>query len=214
MDINDLLPQVTPECEKVSTLLAVNALRNAARHFCEESTAWRKQLDPINIVNGGTYTLALPTNSQLVSVIKPVIHNGKPVGYKSLHELDNDYLLWRDKRGEQAEFFTMLSATSLRLYPAPSIPKTGALLVQVALKPSMSSLVIDDYIAGDYGEHIANLAKAILMAMPGKPWSNPELAIYYRSLTDAAIQESLSKVVSGYIKGKADRNNRTRPHYF
>jgi hypothetical protein len=213
-----LLPEVYQECPGVTTPSALLAIRNAVRHFCEESTAWRYDVPLISTVtdqiNVGEYKLSIPLNTQIVSVVPPIQHNDLNVVNKTRHWLDNNEVKWRTMTGAQATYFTMISVDVLRLVPYTIIAKPNSLRVAVALKPTRTSTDYDDYIHNEYGDVITNIAKSLLMLMPGVEWSNPQLGQYYKQKSDENIQEAFSKITSGYSKGKTDRNNRVVAHFF
>jgi hypothetical protein len=86
--------------------------------------------------------------------------------------------------------------------------------VYLVLKPTLSGTTLDDYVFNDWGEHIANIAKSQLMSMPNVEWFNHQLSTYYQALSDMAMQEALSKTVSGYMSGLSNRNNRVKGSYY
>jgi len=216
--LTGLLPQVLPECPGVPRPVALNAVRNAAREFCERSLYWQADHAPITTVTDesgtGEYTLTMPTGAQLVSVLDPIHHNNYPVYQKTERWLEENQVTWRTKVGDQANWWHYAGVNIVRLVPYPTTAQTNSLLISMALKPDTTSDELDDRTNNDWYEHIASGAKARLMLMPNKQWSDEKLAEINLAIFNQGISDAFSKAISGFQNQKADRNNRGKAHFF
>jgi hypothetical protein len=213
----DLLPHVVPECSGVPEPVAIHAIRNAARLFCDKSTAWRSELLLSSVTsqgaNVGEYALTTPAGSMLVSVLPTLQVDGLDVCYKPLKTLNEESINWRTHIG-RPYYFYLVSSAVIRLTPFPTTVGVNNIRVYLVLKPTLSGTTLDDYVFNDWGESIATIAKSQLMSMPNVEWFNPQLSAHYQALGDMAMTEALSKVVSGYMSGLSNRNNRVKGSYY
>lgn len=64
-------------CEGIPQPVAMSAIAEAVRIFCEESTAYRKNLALTDLsYSSGVYTISDPTGAQVNSVISPIVFSG------------------------------------------------------------------------------------------------------------------------------------------
>lgn len=190
--------RVIPEVIGCPIFVAVESVRDAAIEFCNRSRYWRVTLASINIVAGqATYTLIPPTDSS-ISEILSVRHNTFVVNPTSEFSLDGQYPSWRLLTSSQAEEYFSNERNIIRLTPIPSVSGTANLDVRVVLKPSRTSTTIPDQLYDHYLEEVAAGAKARLMVMPGVDWSNPDLALYYRTVFESGIKNARGVAVTGY----------------
>ncbi len=83
----------------------------------------------------------------------------------------------------------------LSLYPTPS--QAEPLVVRAAYTPTESATTLPDFLGQDYRDAVTGGAKSILMAIPGKAWTNPELVMFHRAKFDAAISTAVAEELHG-----------------
>jgi hypothetical protein len=214
----DLQPEVLPECPGCPGPLAVREIRNAAILFCERSTYWRADHAAITTVTGesapGEYTLTIPAGAQIVSVVPPIMHNDLPVYQKSKAWLDENVADWAAQTGQQANYYRMLSPVIVRLVPYPTTAQNNALKVRMALKPARTATTLDDTTFEEWFLAIAAGAKAALMAMKEKQWSNATESLRQATMFEDAVVAARSKAISEYQNQTVDRRQRSRGHFF
>lgn len=194
-----------PGCPDISV---EHEVRNSAIEFCKRSFAWRQQLSPISVTaNVGTYSLVSPlmearvikiysailtTLSADPAIAAPGVQKLWP---KTVQELDEACPGWRlaqslstSSRIAPTTFFTQESADTILLAGVPVVD--GALQILGALVPLRTASGINAWVAEQYYEAICHGAKARLMAIPYKPWSNPNLAVWHAGEFDKAISSA------------------------
>lgn len=158
------------------------AIVMAAIEFCRESQAWTETLDPILLLNGvRDYELDVPTDAYLYTV------RDVWVGLRLLTPRVQIEVEQGATSSEPAFYNMAADRTMLSVYPVPASVTGSAMVVRTTLTPTAAAKTLPDFLGQRYMEAITSGAKARLMAMPGVPWSNPQLAVYYKSILDAAV---------------------------
>lgn len=192
-DFHDLLLSELPGC----TIELVNLhLREAARQFCTQTSAWRMPFDNVNLVaSQATYDLE-PSEAQaeVVRLTKLTV---------------NSVLLWADTDREQPEAdatepkylrneppFTLsndLLEITLMADEVPTAAVVAGLKVVGAMKPTVSATTLPDFLLSQYSAALRYGTLARLMVMGKKPWTDRVLATAYmeewhKALNFAAYQ--------------------------
>ena len=220
----DWIPQVQPDVPGCSPALVVRAVRNAARRFCEETTAWRLAHTSLNGVTDevsgvfGAYDITeVPTGAGaafMVDIVDPIIVNDKGVFLRSKEWLDLNENLWQDNEGPQPKYYYKLLPTRVRFVPRINATGTSNIDLTMILKPEPAATEIDDHVYNDFYEGIACGALAELLVMPKKPWTDVRKGEREMERFDDAINEARAKTVAGHSRRRADRRNRSAGHYF
>jgi hypothetical protein len=190
--------------------VAKNAIRNAAIEFCDRSTVWRVDHDPIDaLLNTGSYIWAPPANTKVALPIA-VWFNGQPLDPMPAHELDRLYTYWPSEVGTAPRYFVQQQLETLIVVPAPNAALAQAIKAKVALKPTRASASIDDQIWEKYLEHIACGARGKLRMMRKKPWSDLELGAAELAKFSQYIGEAKLAADRGFVRSRS----RIRAHYF
>lgn len=170
-------PYVLPETPNVPGPLLDHIIRQSAINFLEESQVWTADVDVIDVVAGtGTYSLIPPASVGTegdVAMAKWVWVNKQQIFPASQEELGQLSQYWADVTAGAVSNFTQLTQDTITLYPIPDFSLTSGLRIKVALRPSLTSTGVPDWIGGKYVQEIAVAAKALLMGMVGKEWSDP-----------------------------------------
>ncbi len=84
----------------------------------------------------------------------------------------------------------------INVYPLPrNIPQGLSLRVEVSWKPGLVGRVIPDAIGMEYGREIAEGAKAALMLMPDRKWTNERQgAMAMKKFDDAKVEARLKAI--------------------
>lgn len=181
--LNDVLPDV-PGC---TNELAINALRNAAIELYTKSWIYTQACDPQQTVIGvADYDLDIFTNYKNIGIVSAQIDDAKliPIGVTSLNRSN---LRWQDDTGTPTNYLAY-DYMSVRLYPIPD--KVATLHTTVALTPTKTATGIEDFIYDLYSEQLAAGAKARLMLIPNKPYTDPNTSREYRAQFAAAITDA------------------------
>jgi hypothetical protein len=96
---------------------------------------------------------------------------------------------WESAGGMPTVYFQPDPAT-IRLVPTPTQTMTGNIVVRVAVKPTRAATAAPDWLMEDWFEALCAGAKARLMQVPKKAWSEPNLALYYRRQFETACRKA------------------------
>lgn len=174
--------RVMPEVKGVPAPMAIQAIRDSAREFCQKTWVWQDNV-PYEVQEDQREILVvLPDDTRLVSVVY-LLENGN---YKQLPE--DIYIKAKDSPID-SEF----EADKSREYEA-----------RVALKPSESCAGGPDWLYNDHAESVAHGAKARLMYDARKDWGHPDLAMMHHQLFRKAIAAERIRMQQGYTR-KAGR---------
>lgn len=177
---------VMPELSGVTSDLVDIYLRRAAIEFCEETSVYVADHDPISIIKGITeYDLEAPEQETDIVSIKKAWVGDAAIDYVSQDTLNQRPTYWPNETAPRPTAFTQQTQTSLILYPKPTESLRNGLHLKVMLRPTLSSTGIVDWMATKYIQEISDGAKAMLMAMPNKPWTQPDGAAVYRAQFEA-----------------------------
>jgi len=189
--LETLLPKVLRDCPNVPRDVALHDIRQAAIKFCSKTRMWREDLVPQQTVADATVTeyeiFTLAPGSRPVAILS-IQADGIPLEPKTEDELDRGESNWRAIEGMPSKF-TAPSASWIRPIPIAS-SKVVTITGKVAVAPQQDGLYLLDDIAEIYGEAIASIAKGTLMMIPGKPWTNSELAVFHIGLGESAMSEA------------------------
>lgn len=177
---------VMPELSGVTPDLVDIYLRRAAIELCEETAVYVADHDPVSLIKGiAEYDLETPEpETDIVSVKKAWVGDAA-IDYVSQDTLNQRPTYWPGETAPRPVAFTQQTQTSLIVYPKPSESIRNGLKMKVVLRPSLTSTGIADWVGGKYIQEISDGAKAMMMAMPNKPWTQPEGAALYRSQFEA-----------------------------
>lgn len=181
--LNDVLPDV-PGC---ANELAINALRNAAIELYTKSWIYTQACDPQQTIIGqAEYDLDSFNLYKIIGIVSASIDDAAiiPVGVTSLNRSN---LRWQDDNGTPTNYLSY-DYTTVRLYPIPD--KVQTLNVHVALTPAKNSPGVENFIYDLYSEQLAAGAKARLMLMPNKPFTDLNTSREYRAQFAAAITDA------------------------
>lgn len=201
------LPDVLPEAPNCPRVTAINAIRQAVITFCQHSRFWRHDMDPMTTVAGvRLYELDTPVQTRVVAV-RALQLDSQPLTEFNVDALDKEDAGWRSRQGLPARYSFQDPMTVL----LDTIPlAAGVLSATLALKPEQSAAGCDDILYEEYRDAIAAGALARLLMMPGKPWTDPNVA---------SLKQTVFMSHADAAKVRADQafasraRRRVRPHY-
>lgn len=185
-------------------------LREAAITLCSKGRVHRNALDLIDIrADVADYDLETddPRNLE-VAEVREVWCDGRRLEARSAGQLAERYGDdWRTRRGAVL-FYLCHEPQVLTLVGIPDADVAAGLRVEVAFCPTLESAGVADWVFDQYALDLATGAKALLMAMPKKPWSDLKTA----SIAAAAFQGTIDEAAfqAGRNFTRARRNTRAR----
>jgi hypothetical protein len=207
MNLDDLLPRVRPEVLHCPPDLMVQQLRDVIRDFCTFTRAWQHEVESESFVaQVADYDIEVPTDGYPIA-IEHMEYDGAPVYFKTVAWLDRWLPNWRTREADDFSMFTQISPKVFLLTCIPLNNGTaGGVRYRVSLQPTEDAATVDDTLADEWVEVWTDGAKARLLAIPDKPWSNvaraDKLEMRYRSGRGAArirVQHSYGNAVEQWV---------------
>jgi hypothetical protein len=206
------LPLVASETYGAPKVLQLEHIRNAAIEFCERTKAWQEEQAayplPTSVLGSSPF---VDFQSDTQKLVHEILAAGlRTSGTAATWPVTPRTAQWCDQRypGWQHAGVVGTPDSVVQISPDQFAPVPAAsggpweMLLHVAYKPTRTATSGPDFLYNDYYEQIAAGAKARLMAMPGKAWSNPQLAGVYASVFDAAITKANSRQAHGFGRGR------------
>lgn len=178
-DLYPLMLHELPSCEPPQMLLA---LQLAGREFCSKTEVWIESLPAIDLAEGVlSYTIEWEQDA-IIRRVKSVKIQGSEVST------------------ELYEFIPVgVLVLSEELKPASDIP--GALVVELVFVPRLTTNEISESVFERWAEALAAKAVHTLGMQPGKPWSNPAVAMSNLGRYNEKVSEAMAEVACGYKSG-------------
>jgi hypothetical protein len=199
-------PDVLPHVPGCPAPVVRHELRRAAQSLLQVSRAWQAELTPIAITAGtADYAIAPsnPTQQQIVR-IEAAWLDGQRLSPMTPDQLDTGGLDdWRERTGAPTGYL-QLTPGQVTLYPKPITNATTGLKLRVSLMPADTATLIPDDLALQYSDEIQLGAKGRLMMMPGKPWTNFDLAGTYLSAFSSATNTAMSRAARALVGGRIE----------
>ena len=198
IQLSEFLPLILPHAPGCPDPVATFNLRLSAIEFCERTRCWR------HILN----TTVTTQNKVIVAPPYAAIHEfehayfeGEELAPTQFSDIDHG----EDMAGTVPRYITQVGPDTVALYPFA----TGNLQLSLFLKPrggneygTVSDNPLDDaydqvpgFMLAQHGEPIAFGALARILAIPGQPFSNPQMAQFYfgraRELMDARFSTNM-----------------------
>lgn len=189
--------------------MATDAIRRAAIEFFEKTLAWVYNHPAIDVVAAQMAYPFVPPAGAVVAKVLQAWYNGGKITSKTPDQLDEIYANWRTITGTP-QYITQDDERNLLLVPTPSAALTAGLVLRVALKPTLASTGVETRIYEEYRDAIASGAKARLMLMKDKPYSDMKLGALEMGLFNAAVADAKFKAQKGFGRARV----RTVPHFF
>lgn len=190
----DMLSPEVPGCPQAAQ---VNALRQSAIAFCEQSMVWKYDHPDIAVVIGTAKYIFDPPEDAMAHAITWAEFNGTQLETRPMVA---DVNTWSSKRQTGKPEFVLGGPVSLTLVPTPDIE--GTLKLTVVLKPSQGADGIDDNIFNEYREAICHGAMAKLMLSPKKPYTDAVMANYH---------DQMFRIKTGHASVRSARNYTRAP---
>ncbi len=201
------LPEVLPQVPGCPEVTVITAIRSAAIDFCSKTRVWQVDLDtPITLeANRDTYDIDPPDiEYEIVSIpLRGVSYLGVELnGPTTAADLTRDNPGWRNTTATQPVTFIYNDPDkTIRVVPKPTAEVLNALTVRVALKPTRTSENADEYLFNEWLEAIGFGALERLFRIPGKSWSDAELARDYGNKFKKAIGDARARLWKGHGDG-------------
>ena len=200
----DLFWQVRTEVPGIPEPTLFMQFAAAVREHLRKSHGWQVNLGLLDWDLADDFpdmTAAVPTNTVVVQPVQVKWENGRLIPFKTRQELDELDGDWEQETRALGppDYWTVSAPGQFLLYPQNEANETSVVEVRVAVQPILPTSVapgltqIPQEIADEYLEHWVHGALAKLLKIPGKDWTNIQLAGAYGDIFDADIKEAKAR---------------------
>lgn len=176
---DEFLPLVLPDLPGCPKALALAAVRRGADELCRAAYVWTESLGPVDVVAWqADYACPIPDGARPV-IMLGLAFEGLPLTATTAEELDARHPGWTELSAARPLKFLVPALGKVRLVPRPSKAKAGVLTARMALAPAHGAEAVEDHIFDYWAAAVAHAAKAELFAVPGKAWTEPQLAEHH-----------------------------------
>lgn len=193
-----ILPYV-PGCPEPTVDLAII---EAATEFAERTQIVFSVEVPISLVNGKSTYYVAPDFEVEVDLITNVFCAGRELSLVTPTSLHDQLPGWETSESSEPTHYSTFGAVgSITVYPKPANVNGRKLRVFASWVPSFDVTEIPDDLSRGYARDIVEGAKARLMMIPDRKWTNLQLAGIAQGRFDAAVSDGRIKAIHGKAAG-------------
>jgi len=191
--------EVLTDVSGVPGSLVDRCILRAAIEFCDYTLTWREKFIQTTSEGVMQCLLSPDTGSRIVTVLY-VSDDGVKVVPATESQLDGVSAGWRDTNNQSAaaQYYYLEDRETLSLVLTPDAERS--LEIIACLKPTQDSTELPETLYEDHIESIGYGAKSRIFAMPAKPWANPELAMYFSTLSESAKDKEKAERLNDYTR--------------
>lgn len=201
--LDDFSKYVVPYAKGTPAPTVRDAVRQAIIELCARSRVWRHELTGVAI-STTELLVPVPVDTQLFE-FESVRFNGERLDPTLYSSLDDMWPSWRTDTGQPRCFLQRIPGT-IMLVPAMA----GTLDMTVFLRPSELALTVPDFFLLNYAKIISYGALGKILAIPGQPFSNPDLAAFNIN----QFEMELDGLASASERGQQAAYRKTRSSFF
>lgn len=211
MTPSQLYSRVMPYVQGCPEPTVDQAIMDAAIEFAEKSQIIFTQEAPIPLVDGRATYYVFPEFGLDLDMVRAVHCGTRELIRLTPNSQHDNVPDWRTSMSsEPTHYSTFTSSGEITVYPKPTSVNGATLRVQATWHPSMTATSFPDEMGKKYFKEIAEGAKAKLMMMADRKWSNPQLAIVCeRKFEDGALDARIRA-----LHGNAAGTITARPQRF
>lgn len=173
------MPYITPSAASCPASLVAFALIERCREFCERTQVWRADFeDEVTAEAEALYQLSLAGEVESILWIRL---DGAEIDPVDDRNVDPQYFV----ESGRPIAYSREGDSQLRFYPIPDA--AYAFVGRAVLKPTEASFGVEEFIYKAHARTIASGALAQLCSIPGKPWSDINLAAVHEQLFERGI---------------------------
>ena len=181
-------PYIQPYLPGCPEIVMESHLQEASATFLQRSEIWRFEIEKdFAVKNVADYPIYIPSSEAVLENIYEIVVNGRQMSRVTDKHLDST----RFGPNGCPAYYAIYQDTSLRFYPTPDEKYTYT--GWGVLKTKLTATGVEDWIFESHGRCISYGALAQLASVPGKEWTNPDLASYYRMKFSMEADEAKSR---------------------
>lgn len=196
--VSEFVKYIHPDINQVETTLLTQRLNTVLTDFCQQSKILQVTMEPLTLIpQVREIEIETPTDTTLVEIRRLVYKGKTELLSQTIDWLDRDDPFWRTKDGEPTHY-THVGRNTIMVTPHPTTTEVMGITGRIAVKPTRTATTVDDILFDDWAEVIAAGTKAHLMAMPRKPWTNPNLAQGFAMAYAEGIEQASAQAQNSY----------------
>lgn len=207
-----LADRLAPSVTGCPTPIVIQYIRDSAIEACERTLAWRYEQPAIRLTPGVyEYPYENPSQSEVHAFLTATV-NGNPVDPVTLEQVYRRYPQWPEMPIElrsDPRLVLQFDPDNFAVAPIPDDSQTYDMRMIVALKPLRTASGMDKTVFDDLENVIMHGALQHLLVLPGKNWTDRELATYHAKQFLAKITERRARANIG--AGRASMTVQMRP---
>ena len=207
MQASAFLSRVLPDVPGCPDVLALQAVMDAAIEIFEETQIWAPPAgSPVTLQNAvSDYGPTIPAGAR-VGRIKSVWCGTRQLDKRTPGNLSDVLPDWQTAKSSEPTYYTLVDTDTIRVYPMPDSVTGASITIHASYVPlddlsGHSNPTIPDEYGVRYRDAIVAGAKARLMIVPDRKWSNERLAGYYKTQFDNALAEIKTHAIHAQLPG-------------
>jgi hypothetical protein len=211
MNTSDLIHFLAPELPGCPDAVIKQHLVQAAIEFCTETLAWQEIQEPTIVVDRqNLLDVDAPRDARIVTV-RDIWANSRKLRPVTMAQLFEVIPNWQTAQGSEPTYYNASTDwRSISIFPIPVEANRAKLTMRVAYAPKLTATTLPDEICTKYLDGLLGGTKSRLMIMPGKTWTNAQMAIVYRTqFTDQMLKAKIDDM-HDRVQGSLS----VRPHPF
>lgn len=209
--ISTMIPELRIELPGISEPILEAAIYRGLRKFFWLSESWKYTCD-----NGLDYTINqqamnlpvagtdIPAKTVMKRVDTVLWDSGgddweQLIEFRTRDQLDRIDGNWFTATGTQPKYWTYDNVVPI-WYPIATATVTDGALLRVVIAPlyTATSDTLPDLLYYEFEDYIKAGILSDLMKMPGKDWTNPEMAVYYGNIFTAGVDKAKSRAEADF----------------
>jgi hypothetical protein len=189
-NLKTLYSRIREYAPNVPAVMMRSHLRDKLDEFCRETNAWKVTATITTTQGQQDYAITLPYSSRIYFVgdMRERGTDNFLYGASSVNNLTAS-------GSGKPKAATDVADDEFMFWPTPDGAYTYD--IELILIPTDDNEEIDDGVKADWGRYIALGAAGTLLAMPGQPWSNPQLVSYLNGKYQEGVDKARNKRNTG-----------------
>lgn len=208
MNYADLAPIVAIDAMGAPEPLIVRKIAETANEFFRLTRAYEFDSNPAIITaNTKLIGLTLPADTVLCEIVEVRLGPDK-VWPRADRQLQNEFGLWENAEGTP-RYYKVIGG-QVRVVPFPTSNTTDQLRIKASIAPTVTAESMADEPGLRYQDALINGAKARVLAMPKKAWTDPATAGIFQQEYATRLNEVRLLARNG---GSSEASIRVRPRF-
>lgn len=203
--ISSIAKYVRPDVSGCPDILILDAILLAGIEFCKRTKIIKETLSINTVIGQADYALNVASGTQPEEILSVKRGDEEHLTPSSFKDFDDHHL---NTLSGTPQYFYMSGGNTLQLGKIPEAVETLSVIVRT--RPSRDATTLPDEIVDRYMDELANGAKARLMIMKDKAWTDLDMAGLHKQM----FEDAINKTNIRDAKGSARKPMRVKPIYF